>query len=113
LHLSSVIVDLLNFGLDDKGHVTKGKADVLVHQDPVMVYLVESVALLEPNLRAKDVLVLLSKVFNMVTLQGAVLLRQRRLVFLDDLEITLLVPDYLVLLRYLIGIVLCIYLQTP
>lgn len=78
-----------------------------------MVYLVKPVAFLEPNLWAKDVLALLSKVFDLVTLQGAVLLRQSCLVFLDDLEITLLVPNYLVLFRYLISVILSVYLQTP
>ena len=97
MHLSCVIVDLLNFRLDYKRHVAEREADILIHEDPVMVNLIKPVAFLEPNLRAKDVLALLSKVFDLVTLQGAVLLRQSCLVFLNDLEITLLVPNYLVL----------------
>lgn len=75
-----------------------------------MVYLVKPVAFLEPNLWAKDVLTLLSEVFDLVTLQGAVLLRQCCLVFLNDLEISLLVPNYLVLFRNFISVVLSVYL---
>ena len=49
-HPSLSLHRLLDFGLDDKAHVTEGQCQILLNNEPILVFIVDSEALFETEI---------------------------------------------------------------
>jgi hypothetical protein len=100
--------------LNNKRHVAEGEADVLVHENPVMVYKVEPVPFLKAKLTILHRLAQILEILDVKALQTAVLRgNSDQSLIRNDLEITPLVPNDLVVFLNLEKVILHIIFQAP
>ena len=89
------IIFILNAWLNDKSHVAKGEGEVTIENEPVVVYAVESVAFLDVNVGEVETLVSL-EFYILEAHHGDLLASEIALVFLKDVRIAKMVPEYLI-----------------
>jgi hypothetical protein len=104
------VLDLL---LNDKSHVTMRKANIFVHQHPVMISRVKSVTVLESKLLIFDYLVSTIEVVTCKAFKTAANDWDSGDTITLDNELTCMIPKYLMIFLDLKHLILQIVFDTP